>query len=107
LEPAVKEDEQAVEPDPVMPILVKTDEQIKKIDKPIDATPQAAKKKSRRKPRFRKKKPDEKPEDKAVESKTEISPEPTPETRPEPQRVKDEKGDPLSRLRRMFEQLVE
>jgi ribonuclease E len=116
LEPVAKEDEKAVEPEPlmpepVMPILVKTDEQIKKIDKPTDATPQAAvqaaKKKPRRKPRFRKKKPDEKPEDKAVESKTEMSPERAPETRPEPDRVKDEKSDPLSRLRRMFEQLVE
>jgi len=107
LEPVVKEDEKAAEPDPVMPILLKTDEQIKKIDKPTDAAPQPAKKKSRRKPRFRKKKPDEKPEDKAVESKTEMSPERAPETRPEPERVKDEKSDPLSRLRRMFEQLVE
>lgn len=118
-EPEEKEDDNAAEPDLVVrvqekiPVQVKTDEKIKRIDKPADAVIQPAKKKPRRKPRFRKKKPDEKPETSVVETKADVSPEPEPETRPEPERikeperVKDEKVDPLSRLRRMFEQLVE
>lgn len=106
-EPTAKEDEKAAEPDLTVPVQAKTEEKIKRIDKPAEAALQPAKKKPRRKPRYRKKKPDEKSEEKTVETKAEMSPEPAPKTEPEPERAKNEKNDPLSRLRKMFEQLVE
>jgi ribonuclease E len=107
-EPAAKHEEKAAEADLPVPVQVKkAEEKIKRIDKPAPAEPHPAKKKPRRKPRFRKKKPDEKPEDKTAETKPETSPEPAPATAPAPERPKDEKNDPLSRLRKMFEQLVE
>jgi len=71
------------------------------------------KKKSRRKPRRRKKKTEDKP----AELKNEALPSPAPEEAPEkiPEQeelhksdsIKEEKNNPLSKLRRIFEQLVD
>ena len=107
-----KQDEKYVEPGVAVSVPTEPAEQIKKIDKAVDGAPPPLKKKSRRKPRYRKKKPEEN----AAETKPELPPETTPETRPEttlPETkrdvspVREDDNNPLNRLRKIFEQLVD
>ncbi|MCX5853997.1 MAG: hypothetical protein NTZ24_05310, partial [Deltaproteobacteria bacterium] len=111
-----KQDEKDVEPGVAASVPPEPAEQIKKIDKAIDAAPPPLKKKSRRKPRYRKKKPEEKTAETKPEMPPESTPEPRPETRPEatlPETkrdtspVREEDNNPLNRLRKIFEQLVD
>jgi ribonuclease E len=86
-------------------------EQIKKIDKAVEATPQPVKKKSRRKPRYRKKKPEEKavetPPETAPETQRETKPDAPPEAKRETAPVREDENNPLNRLRKIFEQLID
>jgi ribonuclease E len=86
-------------------------EQIKKIDKAVEATPQPVKKKSRRKPRYRKKKPEEKavetPSETAPETQRETKPDAPPEAKRETAPVREDENNPLNRLRKIFEQLID
>jgi ribonuclease E len=94
------------------PLEGEADERIKRAEKNgEEGAAQPARKKSRRKPRYRRKKTEEKP----AELQTDESPlaaqekasEVVQETDREATAVKEEKNDPLSKLRRIFEQLVE
>jgi ribonuclease E len=116
LETTARQDEKDVEPGPVMHIQTEPGEKIKKIDKAPDAAPQPVKKKSRRKPRYRKKKPEEKPAETKPETVTEGLPEAKLETKPEtasPETkrevvpVREDENNPLNRLRKIFEQLID
>ncbi|MEI8172952.1 MAG: Rne/Rng family ribonuclease [Deltaproteobacteria bacterium] len=111
-----KQDENDVEPGVAASVPTEPAEQIKKIDKAIDAAPPPLKKKSRRKPRYRKKKPEEKTAETKPEMSPETTSEPRPETRPEAtlsetkrevSPVREEDNNPLTRLRKIFEQLVD
>jgi len=101
--------------DLMMPASTEPGESIRKIDKAVETAPPPSKKKSRRKPRYRKKKTEEKPAELQHEALPAPRPEETPEQRPEPVESpgvdsgggKEEKNDPLSKLRRIFEQLVD
>ena len=86
-------------------------EQIKKIDKAVETTPPPVKKKSRRKPRYRKKKPEEKavetPSETAPETQRETKPDAPPEAKRETAPVREDENNPLNRLRKIFEQLID
>jgi len=111
MEPA-KQVEKEAEPSPIAIVPVESAEHIKKIDKGIETASQTTRKKSRKKPRYRKKKTEEKP----VETKTETLPETkpateteaaSPHTAQEAHAARAADNDPLTRLRRIFEQLVD
>jgi ribonuclease E len=107
----VKEEEGDIEPGPAAPLQLETGEQIKKIDKAVDAAPRPTKKKSRRKPRYRKKKSEEKPtetkHESAPEIKIETLSEKVPDTKHDAGPVREDESNPLNRLRKIFEQLID